>query len=532
MVAKWQEIAKKKRAQLAYTIPQEWVIPDDIKPPETQLDVTAFPEQSGWFTPKELEITSASATNILAKTTTGEWSAEEVTWAFCKRASAAQQLTNCLSETLFQQAVASSKALDAHFQQTGKPKGPLHGLPISIKDNFNVIGVDSTVGFASWVGHPAVYNATLVDILQDAGAVLYVKTNVPTAMMIAETVNNVFGRTLNPLNRKLTSGGSSGGESALIAFGGSPLGIGTDIGGSLRIPAAMTGIFTLRPSFGRFPTLKCKSGLAGQEAVQSVNGPMSQHLHDLSIFAKAVVGSEPWLQDPRCLPIPWRTVEKKQKLKIGVMRNDGLVLPTPPVARALEETVAKLKAAGHEIVDWAPDGHKEAITMLSRMFVADGGNSVRTILDPVGEPFRPEMEMYSVAKELGTHTMWQLQIERTELSKAYLDRWNRCEGLDAILCPTTPYASVEHENFKYVGYTAVFNVIDYSAVSFPSGIKADKEQDKASTMQPLSDICATIQDLYNAEGVHDMPVSLQLVARRLEEEKVLMMTEVVLEALQ
>lgn len=68
------------------------------------------------------------------------------------------------------------------------------------------------------------------------------------------------------------------------------------------------------------------------------------------------------------------------------------------------------------------------------MFVADGGNSVRTILDPVGEPFRPEMEMYSVAKELGTHTMWQLQIERTELSKAYLDRWNRCEGLDAILC--------------------------------------------------------------------------------------------------
>lgn len=132
----------------------------------------------------------------------------------------------------------------------------------------------------------------------------------------------------------------------------------------MRIPAAMTGIFTLRPSFGRFPTLKCKSGLAGQEAVQSVNGPMSQHLHDLSIFAKAVVGSEPWLQDPRCLPIPWRAVEKKQKLKIGVMRNDGIVLPTPPVARALEETVAKLRAAGHEIVDWAPHGHKEAIEIL------------------------------------------------------------------------------------------------------------------------------------------------------------------------
>ncbi|QDS74838.1 hypothetical protein FKW77_002861 [Venturia effusa] len=531
MVARWEEIAQKKRAELAYTIPNEWRIPDDIKPPDSQLDVTSFPEQSGWFTPKELEITSASATDILAKTTTGQWTAEEVTLAFCKRASAAQQLTNCLSETLFQQAIATSKALDAHFKQTGKPKGSLHGLPISIKDNFNVVGVDSTVGFVSWVGHPAVYNSTLVDILQDAGAVLYVKTNVPTAMMIAETVNNVFGRTLNPRNRKLTSGGSSGGESALIAFGGSPLGVGTDIGGSLRIPAAMTGIFTLRPSFGRFPTLKCKSGLAGQEAVQSVNGPMSQHLSDLSVFAKAVVGLEPWLQDPRCLPIPWRSVEKKQKLKIGVMRNDGVVLPTPPVARALEETVAKLRAAGHEIVDWTPDGHKKAVQILGRMFVADGGNSVRNILDPVGEPFRPEMEMYSTAKELGTHGMWQLQIERTELSKAYLDRWNRCEGLDAILCPVTPYASVEHENFKYVGYTGVFNVLDYPAVSFPSGVRAHKESDKATVVQPLSDVCATIQGLYNEETVHDMPVNLQLVARRLEEEKVLMMTEVILEAL-
>jgi amidase len=68
------------------------------------------------------------------------------------------------------------------------------------------------------------------------------------------------------------------------------------------------------------------------------------------------------------------------------------------------------------------------------MFLADGGNSVRNILDAVGEPFRPEMQMYSIAKELGTHGMWQLQMERTDLSKAYLDRWNRCEGLDAILC--------------------------------------------------------------------------------------------------
>jgi amidase len=124
----------------------------------------------------------------------------------------------------------TAKALDTYLASTGRPIGPLHGLPVSLKDNFNIAGKDSTLGFVAWVNDPATYNSTLTDLLLNAGAVLYVKTNVPTAMMITETVNNVFGRTTNPRNRTLTPGGSSGGESALIAFGGSPLGVGTDIG--------------------------------------------------------------------------------------------------------------------------------------------------------------------------------------------------------------------------------------------------------------------------------------------------------------
>lgn len=177
-------------------------------------------------------------------------------------------------------------------------------------------------------------------------------------------MNNLFGLTTNPLNRSLTSGGSSGGEAALIAFGGSPLGVGSDIGGSLRIPAACCGLFTLRPSFGRFPTLWTRSGLAGQEAVQSVNGPLARTLQDLRIYCKAVVEGGPWLEDPRCLPIPWRDAKVKTRLKIGVMWNDGVVIPTPPVRRALKETVEKLKKAGHELVDWKPDGHAEGLKIM------------------------------------------------------------------------------------------------------------------------------------------------------------------------
>ena len=112
----------------------------------------------------------------------------------------------------------------------------------------------------------------MIELLRQAGAVLYCKTNVPTAMMVAETVNNLFGRTLNPHNLATTPGGSSGGEGALICMRGSPLGVGTDIGGSIRIPAALCGLYGLKPSFGRFPTYNSRSAMYGQEAVVSLLG--------------------------------------------------------------------------------------------------------------------------------------------------------------------------------------------------------------------------------------------------------------------
>jgi amidase len=135
-----------------------------------------------------------------------------------------------LSEIFFEKAILRAKELDTYFRETGKTKGPYHGMPISIKDNLNVVGLDTTIGFTSLVDKPAQHNSVIVDILLEAGGVLYCKTNVSTAMMITESVNNTFGRTVNPGNRNLTTGGSSGGEAALIAFGGSRIGIGSDIG--------------------------------------------------------------------------------------------------------------------------------------------------------------------------------------------------------------------------------------------------------------------------------------------------------------
>lgn len=160
---------------------------------------------------------------------------------------------------------------------------------------------------------------------------------------------------------------------------------------------------------------------------------MAKTLEEIVLWARTVVGQQPWLTDPKCLPIPWRDVEVKKTLKIGILHHDGLVTPTPPVTRALNETVQKLKDAGHEVVTWAPTEHKDLLTTLAKFFVADGGKSVRKLLEPTGEPFRPEMKAYEDAAELGVHEMWQLHLKRNTLCKSYLDRWN-ASGIDAVLC--------------------------------------------------------------------------------------------------
>jgi amidase len=160
---------------------------------------------------------------------------------------------------------------------------------------------------------------------------------------------------------------------------------------------------------------------------------MAKTLEDITMYSKAVIDAQPWLLDPKMLPIPWRQVEQKKKLKIAVLWNDCICMPTPPVTRALKETTESLKQAGHEIIEWDPKLHGKALELLGRMFVADGGKSVKALLEPTGEPMRPEMQQYKDAKELGGLDMWKLHLERSELARQYLEQWMSYGDLDAIL---------------------------------------------------------------------------------------------------
>lgn len=159
------------------------------------------------------------------------------------------------------------------------------------------------------------------------GAVIYVKTTVPQSLLVGETINNITGRTLNPYNRLLACGGSSGGEGALIGIHGSPLGVGTDVGGSVRIPAAFNNIWTLKPSHGRLPAGKVKKTADGQDIVSSVSGPMAHCAGDLVHFMKAILQQEPWNMDSKVIELPWnetRYVNGKTGKKVfGVIAAEG-----------------------------------------------------------------------------------------------------------------------------------------------------------------------------------------------------------------
>ncbi|TVY23669.1 Acetamidase [Lachnellula hyalina] len=267
----WEKIAEDKKARIAASIPPEW----RLKSAPTEVSVMDYPKESGIMTAEELAITESSATDLVTKMAEGQLTSVAVTTAFCKRAALATQLTNCTLEFFPEMALARAKELDESFKKTGKVVGPLHGLPISLKDQFRIKGLETSMGYVAWVGKVDKVDSVLVTLLLKAGAVFYVKTSVPQSLMVCETINNVIGRTVNPRNKNWSCGGSSGGEGAMIAFRGGIIGVGTDIGGSIRVPSAFNFLYGLRPSHGRLPYAKMANSMQGQETVHSVCGPLT-----------------------------------------------------------------------------------------------------------------------------------------------------------------------------------------------------------------------------------------------------------------
>ncbi|GAA5830768.1 hypothetical protein JCM11251_001068 [Rhodosporidiobolus azoricus] len=534
----WREKAAAKRARRDALIPVEWRLSEKALKDQSLDNVIEISSTCGILTQRELEITELDEVEELAgRIAVRKYTSVEVTTAFCKRASIAHQLTNCLTEIFFDRAIKRAKELDELLEATGQLAGPLHGVPISLKDQFDIEGTECTMGYASYLGRMSQQDSALVKLLLDAGAVLYVRTNVPQTMMISDTFNFVFGRTVNPRNRKLTSGGSSGGEGALIAMKGSILGVGTDIGGSIRIPSSFCGLCGIRPTTRRVPYGLATNSMLGQESVPSVAGPLARSFASCSYFLKTVFDSNASNYDPNVLPFPFNDAARdsaltREKLVFGYMPHDYNVQPVRPVQRALETAIMKLRAAGHEVVEFDAAAYKNVRSLLDIIFRSDGGEDIRRVREAIGEPLIPLLTFDDPSTIKTTYELWQLHREKERYQQEFLAQWlatasstSTGQPIDALLCAVTSTPAYTPGTAFWAGYTGMYNLLDLPATAVPV-TKVDPKLDGPDpSFVPLTSKDQEVHDTYSAEVTAGMPVAVQLVGRRWQEEELLGIAE-------
>ncbi|KAJ7599208.1 amidase signature enzyme [Mycena floridula] len=470
----------------------------------------------------------------------------EVLAAYSKVALKAHEQLNCLTEIMILAAETWAKDCNRN--------GSLAGVPVSLKDTLGVKGFDSSIGYSAWVGKPMAQDSAMVRLLRDAGAVPFVKTNVPITLLAFESNSDLFGRTLNPHNKKYSPGGSTGGEAALLAYGGSRLGIGTDVAGSVRIPAHYSGVYTIKSSVGRMPKVGSGTSIPGQEGVGPVYSPMARTLEDLETFWKAIVNQKPWDYDHTCLVMPWKELDlSKSSMRWGVMWDDGVILPSPACTRALKIVVDALNRQGQQVIAITPPSPYEGLKIACQLLFAD---AAKTVCQPMRffESNDPGVArarfLFSLPRwvksiyawylrrirgddvsaglveswhEQRITDYWPLVAQREAYRKKWFDMWDE-QKLDFVLTvpnalPAIPHGGLKH-NLAAYGYTFLFNLLDYSAGVLPI-TKVDAELDGMSKLAPRNGIERDTYSKYDSVAMHGLPVGVQVIGRRLEEEKVM-----------
>ncbi|PWN99241.1 amidase signature enzyme [Tilletiopsis washingtonensis] len=401
--------------------------------------------------------------------------------------------------------------------------------------------------------HVQTEDAAIVRALLEAGVVIIAKTTMPQTVMQVDTRSHLHGVTLNPRNLHLSPGGSSGGESALLAAGGSALGLGSDIGasdamqarrrltpstgGSVRQPAACVGLYGMRPTCGRLPMRGVRSTMAGAEGIVGSLGPFAHSLRDLRLISKVLLSgtaggpTPPWVLDPHgCPRCPWREVLQPKKLRVGVMRCDGRVRPTPPVRRAMDTAVQQLaKVASVELVDFSLGSlGSEAWDLARELYFQEGGAVVRGLIESTGEPLLP-LTQAILGAPVRDHTageVWRLASRREAHRRAFMALWQSAE-LDVLLCPAAPLPAPRPGRVRYWGYTSHFNLWDMPGVVFPTATTALHTTDAHWEQELESVPCTGDADEHHRAVFDGAPVGLQLIGQRWMEEELLAAVEVV-----
>ncbi|KAG2369045.1 amidase signature domain-containing protein [Suillus spraguei] len=517
--------------------------------------------------------TKATASEIVQRIAKGEWTSSEVLEAYIARSAMAQAKVNCLTEVLYEDARKQAKELDAEFASTKTLRGPFHGVPVSVKDNYQIEGYDATIGFTAWANNPGKKDACVIAQLRAAGAIIFVKTNVPQTMLAFKCSNPLWGRTTNPWNDKYTCGGSSGGEGALLAMDGSALGIGSDIGGSLRIPASYCGVYSLKPTAERVSSIGTQAVRPGFEAIRSSHGPLARSVQDCELFCKTIFGQKD--SSHQNIPMPYHAVELPSKLRFGYYLSDGMLESSPACKRAVLETVSALRKQGHECIEFTSPLNASAMEVFLGLTSSDGYKKMLSHLDsdPMAKPDLQEDSLFlvtlgprlpsfvrklacwiaktflgdslfprffSLAREKSVLEFTDFTDQRNEVTAAWYEQvWDKY-GFDGIIAPVQSLPVIPHGGATYLSVfaaaTITYNVIDSPVGTIPV-TRVNPDTDNLSTdfvvgASGRSKMFETRMYLgknpvYDPKAMEGIPVGVQLVGKKWEDEKVLAMMHVV-----
>lgn len=479
------------------------------------------------------------AREVAALVAHGELSALEATEQSIARIEAVNPKINAVVARRYDEARAEARALDAR-RARGEPLGALAGVPVTVKECLDVAGMPSTFGVLARKDHRASADDVHVARLKAAGAIVVAKTNVAQLLGYVESDNPVYGRTSNPWNPARIAGGSSGGEGAIIAASGTALGLGTDIGGSVRYPAAFCGVASMKPTAGRCEDRGRYSFHAGQRAIVSQVGVLARNVDDVAAGLEAANGG-PALGD-------WRQVDLS-RLRVGFYLEDGVFPSSPAIRRAVTEAAAALGSAGAKVTPWQPPETAHAFGLAYRILGADGMQWFREVL--AGGPAHPSIKLLltlggkprallgaiaGLASALGQASLAQLlpllarssvrdyfgYVEAQENHRAqYAAALDQADGgpLDLVLGPVCALPAFHHGASKDLGVAGA-NTIQYNLLGYPAGVvpwtrvheeeQAGRPQSKDVVMQAARNCDA---------GSAGLPVAVQVAARPWQEHK-------------
>jgi len=387
----------------------------------------------------------------------------------------------------------------------GKTLGALHGIPVSIKSSFDLAGMRCESGTRLRAGHVPIQDAPLVARLRAAGAIILGVTNAPELLMAWETDNLLYGRTNNPWDIERTAGGSSGGEAAAIASCMSAGGVGSDGGGSIRVPAHFTGICGLKPTPGRIPATGHFPVAAGPFASIGVVGPIARTVADLKILFEIMQGPDAGDTCSAPVALRWPSREETRNLRIGYFEDDGRTPVTPETRAAVRRAAESLRSAGFQVERFQPDGLDQARKLWWKYFVIAGGMLLRPMfkgreadLSPILRDF---LEVSASQPPLTADSLLDAWIQRDLLRSQFFAQMQR---YPILLCPAAAIPAFRHGERSWEVDGKTVNYLDaWSYTEF---------------FNLLGNPVAVVPVGRSSEG---LPIGVQIVGRSWEEEQVL-----------